>query len=227
MNTLLNTYLRDISRYQPITQEQEQTLTEQLRAGNQQARNQLIEANLLLVVNIARQYLHPTVEFLDLIQEGNIGLIEAVDKFNPTLGHRFSTFAVYWIKKYIFLFLDKTFDDNLSLDTEIIVDSELIHLGDTIEDKSTLLGSASVEHVEKKLEREELQEVLERLANGLEDLSERELEVIQLLYGIDHERSVCVTEVSLLLGISKVRVCELRDQALRTLRYRTAQGADS
>ena len=99
--SLLDTYLRDISRYQPLTQEQEQTLAEQVRAGNQQARNQLIEAYLILPVNIARQNLRPDVELMDLIQEGNIGLIKAVDMFDPTQGHRLTTLAFYWINKHI------------------------------------------------------------------------------------------------------------------------------
>ena len=212
------TYLRDISRYQPLTQEQELTLATRARQGDADARNQLIHANLRMVVNIARQYQQPGVEMLDLIQEGNIGLIKAVDKFDPTLGCRFSTFAVFWIKKYIFLYLDKNFDDNISLDMEIIKDCELIHLSDTIEDQSTCLGSSSVEHVEKKIEREELQKKQELLANKLECLSEREQEVLRLLYGIGLGSSLSVTEVSLLLKISKVRVCQLRDRALETLR---------
>ena len=212
------TYLRDISRYQPLTQEQELTLATRARQGDADARNQLIHANLRMVVNIARQYQQPGVEMLDLIQEGNIGLIYAVDKFDPTLGCRFSTFAVFWIKKYIFLYLDKNFDDNISLDMEIIKDCELIHLSDTIEDQSTCLGSSSVEHVEKKIEREELQKKQELLANKLECLSEREQEVLRLLYGIGLGSSLSVTEVSLLLKISKVRVCQLRDRALETLR---------
>ena len=216
--SILNTYLRDISRYQRLSPTQEQNLFLRVSQGDAQARNQLIESNLLLVVNIARQYLHPTLEFLDLIQEGNIGLIYAVDKFDPTLGCRFSTFAVFWIKKYIFLYLDKNFDDNISLDMEIIKDCELIHLSDTIEDQSTCLGSSSVEHVEKKIEREELQKKQELLANKLECLSEREQEVLRLLYGIGLGSSLSVTEVSLLLKISKVRVCQLRDRALETLR---------
>jgi RNA polymerase primary sigma factor len=212
------TYLRDISRYQPLTKEQELTLVTRARQGDADARNQLIHANLRMVVNIARQYQQPGVEMLDLIQEGNIGLIYAVDKFDPTLGCRFSTFAVFWIKKYIFLYLDKNFDDNISLDMEIIKDCELIHLSDTIEDQSTCLGSSSVEHVEKKIEREELQKKQELLANKLECLSEREQEVLRLLYGIGLGSSLSVTEVSLLLNISKARVCQLRDRALGTLR---------
>ena len=212
------TYLRDISRYQPLTQEQELTLATRARQGDADARNQLIHANLRMVVNIARQYQQPGVEMLDLIQEGNIGLIYAVDKFDPTLGCRFSTFAVFWIKKYIFLYLDKNFDDNISLDMEIIKDCELIHLSDTIEDQSTCLGSSSVEHVEKKIEREELQKKQELLANKLECLSEREQEVLRLLYGIGLGSSLSITEVSLLLKISKVRVCQLRDRALEILR---------
>ena len=96
---ILETYLRDISRYQPLTQEQELTLATRARQGDADARNQLIHANLRMVVNIARQYLRPGVELLDLIQEGNIGLITAVDKFDPTQGNRVTTLAFYWINK--------------------------------------------------------------------------------------------------------------------------------
>lgn len=214
-NTLLKNYLNDISKYQQLSLEEEVNLAKLTRQGDTEARRQLIEANLLLVVNIARQYLHPTLEFLDLIQEGNIGLIYAVDKFAPNLGCRFSTFAVFWIKKYIFLFLDKNFDDKLSLDMEIIEDYELIHLSDTIEDKSTLLGEQTVKNIDSLMEQKELQQHIREL---LSTLNEREQEVLRLLFGIGLGSSLSVTEVSLLLKISKVRVCQLRDRALETLR---------
>ena len=102
----LNTYLCDISRYQPLTPEQEHSLALRVRQGDAQAREQLIHANLRMVVNIARQYLRPDVEMLDLIQEGNIGLITAVDKFDPNMGNRLTTLAFYLINKHIQLFLD-------------------------------------------------------------------------------------------------------------------------
>ena len=91
--SLLGIYLHDISRYPPLTIDEEQTLAERARQGDQDARKQLIEAYLIVPVNIARQNLRPGVDMMDLIQEGNIGLIKAVDMFDPAKGNRLSTLA--------------------------------------------------------------------------------------------------------------------------------------
>ncbi|UKI58134.1 MAG: sigma-70 family RNA polymerase sigma factor [Clostridium sp.] len=76
-----------------------------IRNGDIEARNEIIERNLRFVVNIARQFIkaNETLPFPDLIQEGNLGLIEAVDNFDYTLGYRFNTYSAYWIKKVISL----------------------------------------------------------------------------------------------------------------------------
>ena len=204
-------YLRDISRYHPITQEQELTLATRARQGDTEARNQLIHTHLRMVVNIARQYLRPDVEMLDLIQEGNIGLIKAVDKFDPTQGNRLSTLAFYWVNKQIQRFLDHEPDDLVSLDMEIYDGSETLLLSDTIEDKGTILGGPTIPHIDTVMEYEEMQSKVREM---LSRLSERERKVLRLLYGIDLRRSYTVSEVARMLRVSKVRVCQLRDRAL-------------
>ena len=98
-HSLLESYLRDISRYQQLPPQEELTLATRAHQGDAEAREQLIHAHLLMVVNIARQYLRPDVEMLDLIQEGNIGLIKAVDMFDPAKGNRLSTLARFWVEK--------------------------------------------------------------------------------------------------------------------------------
>ena len=209
------TYLRDISRYpQPITQEQELTLALRARQGDTEAREQLIHAHLLMVVNIARQYQRPGVEMLDLIQEGNIGLITAVDKFDPTQGHRLTTLAFYWINKHIQRFLNNEPDDLVSLDMEINDGSETLLLSDTIEDKGTILGGQTIQHIDAEMEHEEMQRQVREM---LSRLPAREREVLRLLYGVDLRRSYTVSEVAKILRISKVRVCQLRDRALERM----------
>ena len=95
-------YIRAISRIPLLTFDEEQRLGALIQTGDQTARNALIEANLRLVVSIAKKYIHRTsIPFLDLIQEGNIGLTHAVDKFDYTKGYKFSTYATYWIKQAI------------------------------------------------------------------------------------------------------------------------------
>lgn len=96
-------YMRTMLVKPLLSFEDEQRLAKRVREGDEEARQELITANLRLVVSIAKQYMSPahTFEFLDLVQHGNIGLIRAVDKFDPSLGNKFSTYAVHWIKQSI------------------------------------------------------------------------------------------------------------------------------
>lgn len=94
-------YLREIGRVPLLTAEQEVALAKRIQRGDIQAKHQLIEANLRLVVSIAKRYHTDGMSFLDLIQEGNLGLIRAVEKFDYTKGHKFSTYATWWIRQAI------------------------------------------------------------------------------------------------------------------------------
>ncbi len=94
-------YLRSIGQINLLTLEQEKAIAARAQAGDIEARELLIESNLRLVVSIAKKYLNRGLSFLDLIQEGNLGLMKAVDKFDGSLGYKFSTYATYWIKQSI------------------------------------------------------------------------------------------------------------------------------
>ncbi|OGT31416.1 MAG: RNA polymerase sigma factor RpoS [Gammaproteobacteria bacterium RIFCSPHIGHO2_12_FULL_35_23] len=94
-------YLNDIGYKPVLTAEQEFHYASLAKQGDKQARNHLIEGNLRLVVKIARRYINRGLSFLDLIEEGNLGLIHAVEKFNPDLGFRFSTYATWWIRQTV------------------------------------------------------------------------------------------------------------------------------
>ena len=94
-------YMKEINKIQRLSLEEEQYLTIAASKGDVHAKERIIEANLRLVVSIAKKYIGRGLSFLDLIQEGNLGLIKAVDKFNPELGYKFSTYATYWIKQSI------------------------------------------------------------------------------------------------------------------------------
>jgi RNA polymerase sigma factor (sigma-70 family) len=97
----LAVYLREISRIPLLTREQEAELARRARAGDEAAKSRFIESNLRLVVQIARRYLNRGLPLPDLIEEGNLGLLRAVEKFEPERGLRFSTYATWWIRQAI------------------------------------------------------------------------------------------------------------------------------
>ena len=94
-------YLKEIGKVALLTQEEETVLAKQMAEGNENAKRRMTEANLRLVVSIAKRYVGRGMLFLDLIQEGNLGLIKAVEKFDYTKGYKFSTYATWWIRQAI------------------------------------------------------------------------------------------------------------------------------
>lgn len=97
----LETYLREINETALLSAEQEKTLALRIEEGDHAARDQMVRANLRLVVNIARGYTGKGLSLQDLIEEGNLGLLRAVEGFDPSMNTRFSTYASYWIKQSI------------------------------------------------------------------------------------------------------------------------------
>lgn len=211
---ILETYLRDINRYQPITKEQELTLGEQARASDQQARKRLIEAYLILPVNIARQNLRPGVDVMDLIQEGNIGLIKAVDMFDPAQGNRLGTLARFWVEKYILRFLRDEQNDYVSLDMEVVDSGETLLLRETIEDRGSIMGDQSFQRIDTIIENKELQQQLTTL---LDQLSPNEQQVLELLYGLKGYPCMTREEVSKVLCIQESQISRIKTRALNRL----------
>ncbi|MFH1414189.1 MAG: RNA polymerase sigma factor RpoD/SigA [Candidatus Omnitrophota bacterium] len=97
----LKAYFNDIRHIPLLTAKEEVQLGNRVRRGSEAARKKMIRSNLRLVINIAKRYMYLGIPLLDLIEEGNLGLMKAVDKFNPRKGYRFSTYAAWWIKQGI------------------------------------------------------------------------------------------------------------------------------
>ena len=101
VNDPVRMYLKEIGKIPLLTTEEEAELAKKMADGDEEAHNQMVEANLRLVVSIAKRYVGRGLPLLDLIQEGNLGLIKAVGKFDYTKGYKFSTYATWWIRQSI------------------------------------------------------------------------------------------------------------------------------
>ena len=150
-------YMRDIAAFSLLTAQQERDLGRRVQQGDEQARDQMIESNLRLVVKIARKYHVPKLGILDLIEEGNIGLMHAVEKFDPERGFRFSTYASWWIRHEI--------------ERSIMNQSRTVRLPVHIVRQLNRYKRASYELVQSLQHEPSLQEIADFTDSSLDDLS--------------------------------------------------------
>ena len=102
LSKALELYFSEIDKTEPLSPEKEVELTKKVREGDQDALNQLINANLKFVITVANKYRVPKIALEDLINEGNIGLIKAAHRFDETRGFKFISYAVWWVRQSIF-----------------------------------------------------------------------------------------------------------------------------
>ena len=155
------------------------------------------------------------MQFLDLIQEGNLALIEAVDRFSPELGTRFSTFVVWRIHKAIQKFIGIN-NNLLSLETPILdEDGQMRFLSDSIVDEENIMGSPSCETVDFTMEQ---REIIELLQHRMAKLSTKERKILEMLYGMDGQKPKSIYEVASTLGICRQRLQRIVKKAMRRLK---------
>ena len=229
-------YLKEIGKYPLLTTEEEIALAKQIAEGTPEeqaaAKKKLSEANLRLVVSIAKRYVGRGMQFLDLIQEGNLGLIKAAEKFDYTKGYKFSTYATWWVRQAITraiadqartiripVHMVETINklirvnrqlaqEPVSLETPI-GEEEDSHLGDFIEDEN---APAPAEVASNAMMREQLQEVLHTL-------TPREEKVIRLRFGLEDGQAHTLEEVGKEFNVTRERIRQIEAKALRKIRH--------
>ena len=255
-------YLKEIGQVRLLTADEEIELAKRVSEGDKYAKDKLTEANLRLVVSIAKKYSGRGLHILDLIQEGNTGLIRAVDKFDYTKGNKFSTYATWWIRQAItraiadqartirvpvhmvevinkatrcnrklvqelgreptleeiaaelnlpiekIIEANRTAADTLSLDTPV-GDEEDTTIGSFVEDDNT---PGPADATSNTLLAEALSEILGTL-------TEREASVLRMRFGMYDGRTHTLEEVGQLFGVTRERIRQIENKAIRKLRH--------
>lgn len=256
----LDKYLQDISRQPMISVNEEVELAQRIRQGDRVALEKLTCANLRFVVSVAKQYQNQGLSLSDLINEGNIGLLKAAEKFDETRGFKFISYAVWWIRQSILQALaeqsrnirlplnqvgllnkiskesaqfeqryerrptSEELSDILDIPAEKI-DEALNHSGSSLsidapfeegESNSLLdvLPSSATPTTDKSLMNESLATEIDR---ALSTLSEREKEILQMLFGIGCQE-MTLEEIGDHFGLTRERVRQVKEKALRRLR---------
>lgn len=195
----------------PLSAEEEQQLAQKLKSGDDKAREKLIEHNLRLVIFIAKKFENTNVDTEDLISIGTIGLIKAVNGFDPSKKIKLATFASRCIENEILMFLRKS----IRLKTEVSLDEPLntdgegneLLLGDVLGTDNDMIFRNLETTVEKQL-----------LSEGLKKLSERERKIVGLRFGLNGGQEFTQKEVADLLGISQSYISRLEKKIISRLK---------
>ncbi|WP_460757171.1 RNA polymerase sigma factor RpoS [Marinomonas epiphytica] len=255
-------YLSEIGFSPLLTAEEEVYFSRLALKGDEAARKRMIESNLRLVVKISRRYLNRGLSLLDLIEEGNLGLIRAVEKFDPERGFRFSTYATWWIRqtiergimnqtrtirlpihvvKELNLYLRAARELTQKLDhepsAEEIADmldrpvkdvQKMLGLNEKISSIDSPVGGASenntlvdiladTQHQGPEEDRQDT-DVLNNIDGWLEELNEKQREVIARRFGLRGYEPSTLEDVGLEIGLTRERVRQIQVEALRKLR---------
>ena len=216
----LDKYLQEIGHEEMITIEEEIELAQRIKKGDHKALEKLTKANLRFVVSVAKQYQNQGLSLPDLINEGNLGLIKAAEKFDETRGFKFISYAVWWIRQSILqaiadqsriirLPLNQVNTRHISMDAPFIGDEESSLLD--------IIPNYDAPSTDKSLVEESLRDEISRV---LQVLDEREHKVIEAYFGIN-QREMTLEEIGDKYGLTRERVRQIKEKAIRKLRQQT------
>lgn len=254
-------YLKSIGNHPRLSFDQEKELSVKALAGDRDAVNTLVECNLLLVVSVAKKYYGCGLPLLDLIQEGNLGLIKAAEKYDGSRGFRFSTYATYWIRQAISRALgdqsrtiripanmvellskvkkataeltqklgrapsDKEIAAHMDIEldkVQTVMDlaQATTSLDTPVDDEGeTCMGDLIADHGAENPMANIIREANSQIIAAVFDtLGSREAEILKMRFGIDADKAMTLEEVGQHYGLSKERIRQIENKAIRKLR---------
>ena len=207
-----------MKKYRPLTKAKERRLLKKCKKGNLKAKNEILESNLRFVFDIARHYTGRGVPISELISDGNMGLLRAIEKFDESKDVKFISYAVWWIRQAMlesikkknainFVEIEPNTDNDVSMDKKLIEDDE---------DDTYFNNDFSNENDEKESEIKIGQKnIVIKLLNVLD---ERERDVIESYYGINDKKELTLTDIGKKYNLSSERVRQIKKKGLMKLR---------
>lgn len=219
-NRTTQVYYDNLKKYKPLTKAKEKRLLKLSRKGNIKAKNELLEANLKFVFNIAKHYTGRGLSISELISEGNMGLMRAVEKFDEEKDIKFISYAVWWIrqgmleaikkKKLLTIVEIDNTEPNNTIFERNVSDNEDERMGGISD-----IGFSNEAEEHRKEIKASQKEVIGKLLNTL---TKREREVIEYYYGLNEKRELTLNEIGCKLGLSSERVRQVKSKSIRKLR---------
>ena len=211
-------YYDDLKKYKPLTKAKERRLLKKCKKGNLKAKNEILEANLRFVFDIAKHYTGRGVPISELISDGNMGLLRAIDKFDESKDVKFISYAVWWIRQAMlesikkrnaisFVEIEPNTDNDSSMDKKLIEDDE---------DDASFNNDFSNENDEKSREVTENQRNI--ITSLIDTLSDRERDIVENYYGINDKKELTLTDIGKKYNLSSERVRQIKLNAIRKLR---------
>ena len=211
-------YYDDLKKYKPLTKAKERRLLKKCKKGNLKAKNEILEANLKFVFDIAKHYTGRGVSISELISDGNMGLLKAIDKFDESKDVKFISYAVWWIRQSMlesikkrnaisFVEIEPNIDNDSSMDKKLIEDDE---------DDASFNNDFSNENDEKSREVTDNQRNI--IKNLIGTLSDRERDIVENYYGINDKKELTLTDIGKKYNLSSERVRQIKLNAIRKLR---------
>ena len=211
-------YYDDLKKYKPLTKAKERRLLKKCKKGNLKAKNEILEANLRFVFDIAKHYTGRGVPISELISDGNMGLLRAIDKFDESKDVKFISYAVWWIRQAMlesikkrnaisFVEIEPNTDNDSSIDKKLIEDDE---------DDVSFNNDFSNENDEKSREVTENQRNI--ITSLIDTLSDRERDIVENYYGINDKKELTLTDIGKKYNLSSERVRQIKLNAIRKLR---------
>lgn len=213
-------YYDDLKKYKPLTKAKEKRLLKQSKRGSTKAKNELLEANLKFVFDVAKHYTGRGLSISELISEGNMGLLKAIDKFDDSKDVKFISYAVWWIRQAMSDAIKKNKAINfVDIEPNENNDSTINNKLVDEEDESSSYNSLYSNEYDEKVKEITLNQKAV-VGKIMKSLNERERDIIEYYYGINNKKELNLIDIGKKYNLTSERVRQIKSNAIRKLRSR-------